>query len=143
MKNKNLVFLFCLFVLFACHEENESEENPTSCEQVTILNSELYLSAPSDELTINSLEINGDCLKINFSSSGCSGNSWELKLIDSEDVMESDPSQRNLRLSLKNEEMCEAYITKELTFDISNLRVGGSRVKLNLTNSNKYILYEY
>jgi len=143
MKNKNLVFLFCLFVLFACREDNESEENPTSCEQVTILNSELYLSAPNDELTINSLEINGDCLKINFSSSGCSGESWELKLIDSEDVMESDPSQRNLRLSLKNEEMCEAYITKELTFDISNLKVEGNRVKLNLTNSDKHILYEY
>ena len=68
---------------------------------------------------------------------------WELKLIDSEDILESNPPQRNLRLSLKNEESCLAYITKELTFDISNLQVNGNKVQLNLTNSDKNILYKY
>ena len=87
--------------------------------------------------------INDNCLKINFSSGGCNGDTWELKLIDSEDILESYPPQRNLRLSLKNEELCEAYITKELTFDISNLQVDGNKVQLNLTNSDKNILYEY
>ncbi|MDC1539543.1 hypothetical protein N8480_02595 [Flavobacteriaceae bacterium] len=82
-------------------------------------------------------------MKINFSSSGCNGDTWELKLIDSEDILESNPPQRNLRLSLKNEELCEAYITKELTFDISNLQVDGNKVQLNLTNSDKNILHEY
>jgi len=82
-------------------------------------------------------------LKINFSSSGCNGDTWELKLIDSEDILESNPPQRNLRLSLKNEESCLAYITKELTFDISNLQVNGNKVQLNLTNSDKNILYKY
>ena len=82
-------------------------------------------------------------MKINFSSSGCNGDTWELKLIDSEDILESNPPQRNLRLSLKNEESCLAYITKELTFDISNLQVNGNKVQLNLTNSDKNILYKY
>ena len=82
-------------------------------------------------------------MKINFSSSGCGGETWEIKLIDSEDIMESNPPQRNLRLSLKNEEVCLAIVTKELTFDISNLQVGGNRVQLNITNSEETILYEY
>ena len=93
--------------------------------------------------TINSLKITENCLKINFSSSGCSGDTWELKLIDSEDILESNPVQRNLRLSLKNEELCLAFITKELSFDISNLQVDGNQVQLNITNSDDEILYEY
>ena len=82
-------------------------------------------------------------MEINFRAGGCDGDTWELKLIDSEEVFESDPPQRNLRLSLKNEELCEVYIERELTFDISNLQVNGNRVQLNITNSDDEILYEY
>jgi len=144
MKNKFLiVFFIFLFSHFACDKEDGNDKNPTNCERTTIISSELYASAPDDALTINSLEIDGDCLKINFSSSGCDGDSWEFKLIDSGNILESFPPQRNLRLSLKNNELCDAYFSRELTFDISNLRVDGKQVKLNLTNSDKSILYKY
>lgn len=119
-------------------------KNDENCDFVTLINAEQYVNAPSNQVTINNLSINNNCLKINFSSSGCSGDAWELKLIDSETILESNPPQRNLRLSLKNEELCEAYITKELTFDISNLKLDeNNKVKLNLTNSDQSILYEY
>jgi len=114
-----------------------------NCDFETVISTEQYANAPSDQLTINSLDINDNCLKINFSSVGCSGDTWVLKLIDSGDILESLPPQRNLRLSLKNEEECEAFITKELSFDISNLQVGGNQVQLNITNSDDEILYEY
>ena len=114
---------------------------PITRDFTTLISSEEYLNAPSDQLTINSLEITENCLKINFGSSGCSGDTWELKFIDSEDILESIPPQRNLRLSLKNEEECEAFITKELSFDISNLQVDGNQVQLNITNSDDEILY--
>lgn len=97
-------------------------------------------------LSLIDLEINDDCLKIKFSSSGCDGKTWETKLIDSVGIMESFPPQRNLRLSLKNEELCLRIVTKELTFDISNLKVDGNQVLLNVSNSNgqsEQILYEY
>ena len=127
--------------ILSCH--NDDDDHLTACEMSTLISSEAFANAASDAVAINSLEINGDCLKINFSAGGCNGNSWEIMLIDSEDVLESIPAQRNLRLSLKNEELCYANITKELTFDISNLKVSGNQVKLNLTNSGESILYEY
>lgn len=142
MKNKILIAITTMLGIFACDKKDDSE-NLKSCEQLTLISSELYANAPNDALTINSLEIDKDQLKIKFSSSGCDGGSWEVKLIDSGDIMESDPPQRNLRLSLKNEELCDAYFMKEFTFDISNLKVNGNKVKLNITNSNKDILYEY
>ncbi|MGY5354752.1 hypothetical protein [Wenyingzhuangia sp. IMCC45467] len=138
---KRLTFLLIGFLISSCSDDNNG--NLTNCDYETLISAKQYQTAPSVQLKINSLEINGDCLKINFSSGGCSGNTWELKLIDSEDVLESDPPQRNLRLSLKNEELCEAYITKELTFDISNLQVDGNKVQLNITNIEDSILYEY
>lgn len=139
---KILTFLLIGILISSCSDDDDSG-NPTNCDFETLISAEQYQNAPSDQLEINNLEINGNCLKINFSSGGCDGNTWELKLIDSEDILESNPPQRNLRLSLKNEELCEAYITKELTFDISNLQIDGNEVQLNITNSEQNILYEY
>ncbi len=141
MKNILILTLIGITIL-GCSKDNNNEIS-NNCEFETLISVEQYANAPSDQLNVNSIEINGDCLKINFSSGGCSGNTWELKLIDSEAILESNPAQRNLRLSLKNEELCQAYITKEMTFDISNLQVDGNKVQLNLTNSDENILYEY
>ena len=140
MNKRILIGFVVIFGIIAC---NNGEDNSNNCDQVTIISSEQYETAPNDQLFINTLELNGDCLNINFSSSGCDGDTWILKLIDSENIIESIPPQRNLRLSLRNEEVCEAFITKELTFDVSELRVDGNQVLLNITNSDDQILYEY
>lgn len=138
---KILTLILIGIAILSC--SNDDNANQNNCDFKTIISGEQYVNAPDNQLVINSLDINDNCLKINFSSGGCEGNTWELKLIDSGDVMESNPPQRNLRLSLKNEELCEAYITKELTFDITNLKVNGNKVQLNIINSDENILYEY
>ena len=115
---KNLLILIIVGLTNLSCSKDDDNGNQNICDFETVISAEQYVNAPSDQLTINSLEINDNCLKINFSSGGCSGDTWELKLIDSEDILESLPPQRNLRLSLINEELCDAYITKELTFDV-------------------------
>ena len=139
---KNLILLALIpILLLGC--TNGDEPGPNGCDLGTVISQELYREAPSDEATINSLEIEGDCMRINFSASGCNGESWKITLIDSGSILESDPPQRNLRFSLENNELCEAFITRDLTFNIKNLRVEGGRVQLNLTNSEDQVLYEY
>ncbi|WP_299243300.1 hypothetical protein [uncultured Aquimarina sp.] len=142
MKHTILIILIVSFGFLSCNNDDENI-NPSSCEFETLISSEQFIDAPNDQLTINNLVINDNCLTINFGSSGCSGDTWELKLIDSNVILESDPPQRNLRLSLKNEELCDAFITQELSFDISNLKVEGNQVMLNISNSDDSILYEY
>ena len=143
MKNLNLLIKLVItsIVLISCSLDDV--QNSISCNQDVIISLDEYTNAPNDYLVINNIELNANCLKINFSSSGCSGSSWEVKLIDAENLLYSNPPQRNLRLSLKNEELCEAYITKEITFDISSLQVDGNQVFLNITNTNQQILYKY
>ena len=118
------------------------EPNP-DCPDSVIISESDYKNAPADELTIISAEIINDCLFIEFTSSGCDGSAWEIKLIDANVVMESYPVQRNLRLSLKNQEECDAVITMTVSFDISPLQLEYDKIKLNLTNSGDQLLYEY
>ncbi len=141
---RNLLWLVLVqFLFLSCSDGVGDGPDPGGCDLGTVISEQRYRNAPSDELTINNLEIEGDCLKINFSASGCSGESWKIVLIDSGSIKESDPPQRDLRLILENNEMCEAFITRELTFNISELKVEGGRVWLNLSNSEDRILYEY
>ncbi|WP_103071737.1 hypothetical protein [Aquimarina sediminis] len=136
------IIIIVLGSTFTNCNKGDDESSTASKEQV-IVDPNDYNIAPTDNLTINSMKIEGHILKINYSSSGCSGDSWVIKLIDSGTVFESDPPRRDLVLSLKNKEMCEAYITKEISFDISKLQVEGNRVKLYITNTKDEILYQY
>ena len=116
--------------------------------EVTISVSE-YETAPEDYFVIEEMKIEGNCLKIKFSASGCDGSTWVVKLIDSGTVYESTaavypppPAQRRLRLSLDNKEDCRAIITKEMSFNIEDLQIQrANRVFLHI--SGNQILYEY
>lgn len=141
---RKILFLTLIGLAILSCSKDDDNENPVNCDFETLISTEQYANAPSDQLNVNSIEINGNCLKINFSASGCDGNSWEVKLIDSEQIMKSNPLQRNLRLSLENNEDCTAVLGKTLTFDISELQIlDDNQVYLNITNSDDQILYQY
>lgn len=140
-----LITFFILLSLFSCNQDDTSGL-PTEaiCDYTSLLSEDQYVNAAADELEILSLEIQGDCLQITFAASGCDGNSWDFKLIDSEQIMESLPIQRNVRLSLSNNEECLAVISKTATFDLTPLQVvNENEVYLNIINSDEQILYEY
>lgn len=137
-----LTFILLVLMFYSCSENNTITNDGYSKFSV-IIDEGLYANAPADPLEIIDLSIVNDSLKIKFSAGGCNGSSWEVKLIDSGAILESFPVQRNLRLSLKNEELCKAIVFKEIAFDISKLQVKGSKIQLNVTNSNNSVLYEY
>jgi len=139
MQTLKLIFVAIVFGMLFITCDNDDDNQPANCDQAVFISADLYKNAPDDQLTINKVEIVGDCLKISFAASGCSGQSWEVKLIDAGMIFYSNPPQLNLRLSLKNEELCAAVIGKEMTFDISQLQVTGNRVLLNITNSGDQI----
>lgn len=139
---KTGLYVLLISIILSCSDKNGNNQSDL-CDFETIINAEQFQNANVDPLTINSMEIEGDCLKINFSASGCSGDSWIVHLIDSGEILESFPPQRNLKFSLKNSELCEAYITREISFDISNLQTQEGAVLLNIVNGDKSILYDW
>lgn len=141
---KIITFTIIVITLLSCSSDDNTDDNAITCDFETIISADQFTNAPADLLEIDSLSIENDCLKINFSASGCDGSTWELLLIDANEILESEPVQRRLRLSLNNEEECLAIINQELSFDISNIQIGDSgEIILNITNNDASIVYEY
>lgn len=115
----------------------------TSCDDQVALDKDLY-QKESSFFTIVSALISGDCLQVTYSSSGCSGDSWDIKLVDAEEVLESFPIQRNIRLILDNQEACQAVFTRTISFDISPLQTSPyNQVSLNLDEFDQQLIYVY
>jgi len=113
-----------------------------NCDQDVIISETEYANAPNSPFTIISMQILDNCLKIKFGASGCSGSTWVVKLIDEGTLAYTYPASRTLRLSLDNQEMCDAYFGKEISFNIEDLQVQNeNRLMLNI--SGNFILYEY
>ncbi|MBB6460440.1 hypothetical protein [Flammeovirga kamogawensis] len=141
-KNISILFLLLLILFLSCKENVTLDEpNLDVPANEVIISLEEYNTAPREPVALEDYSIEEDILKITYSASGCSGGSWVVKLIDSGLLLESYPPQRNLVFSLKNEEICEAYITKEILFDISKLKIEGDSIYLNLINLDTSILY--
>ena len=128
--------------IFINGEQVYCHNNPSDCDQDVIVSTDEYENAPNHPISIIDMRIEGNCLKIKFSASGCSGDNWIVKLIDSEAIAKSLPCQRFLRLSLADIGLCCAYFEKEISFNIEDLQIQGyNSVLLNI--SGKSILYEY
>ncbi|HLT94400.1 MAG TPA: hypothetical protein VKZ56_07550 [Membranihabitans sp.] len=132
-------------ILWACEKSPENLKfeltKDSLCDGVAKVDQELFENSESSTLFIDEIQITENCLWVRYSASGCNGESWELELIGSEAVQYSLPPQRNIRFILKNNELCEAHITKEKTFDISALRSEGEAMLLNVINSEHQLMY--
>lgn len=136
---KFLLFPLMIISMFSC----KTKKSLTKCNQKVISSMEEYQNAPKDDVEIQDVNIDNDCLEIEFSAGGCDGNSWKVNLINSEISTRSIPPQLSIRLSLENKEICEAFITKKASFDISSLRMGGNEVILIIDGYAKYVSYKY
>ncbi len=150
---KEISLLLILFVLgmfmLSCDDDESPDTNPSNdCDQQILISDSLYTVAPADTLAIDSFYIVDDCLNIRFGASGCDGESWELELLSGEympNISGTFPYY-DVRLSLLDQEDCEAFITQEVSYDISNLQVQDTAIhviQLNIRNAQSSILYRY
>lgn len=116
--------------------ENKSLQN-----EIVSIDSNLYEKTKTNNYTITNVQLSGDLITIKISASGCSGGSWKAALVDANEILESQPVQRNIKLSLENNEACLAVFEKEFTFNIKMLKENYSEVLLNLKGWNTQINY--
>ena len=140
MRRTNWQFLIVVpFLLLGC-KANDFDLSE-GCVVLAQADSGLFSNGPNDNHVINNVQIDGDCMFIEFSAGGCSGDSWKVELYGSEATTFSEPPQRSIRLSLVDAEECEAWISKSVSFDISDFKVAGGDVLLNLEGYEGLILY--
>jgi len=135
--------LFCMLLMnFQCDDDDNNMSS--ICDTTVIVDNSIYQNAESDFYSLISAEIIEDCLAVNISASGCDGSTWVLELIDSEDILESMPPQRNLKFTLSNNESCLAVFTKEQSFDLTPLRIEGvNEIILNVEDFPESLAYSY
>ncbi len=144
---KNILWHLWILIplLLACDKETDPLKLELTvgneCEQRAIVDQELYENETSFFLLIEELEIIDDCLRVKYSSSGCTAESWNLRLIGSQYVAYSYPPQRNIRFVLENNELCEAHFTREMTFDISPFRSNDEAMLLNVIGTEHQLMY--
>ena len=138
MKSKILIISVFLISIFSCEENVVSDDFRN---ESVIIDSNLYNQSESNNYSITNVQLNGDNLTIRISSSGCSSDSWKAILIDANEILESYPIQRKIKLSLENNEACLAVFEKEFTFDISSLKEDYDTVLLNLKGWDTQINY--
>lgn len=135
----SIIFVFIISISCSC-----DDDNAISCERSVEINEIAYTDAPDWKVNILESEIDGDCLRLKFGTSGCSEEGWNVRLIDADIIMKSLPVQRNIRLSVTGTGLCEVYFTKEMTFDLSEIQLDTENtINLNLKNSGDVIQYNY
>ena len=143
---KKLLLLLLITMLAACQdcEDDSGSINLLDCNLNTTVSTLAYQNSTSSPVTISYNAITENCLALDYTASGCDGSSWEVELIASEDILEANPPQRNLKFILTNQELCTAVIQQEMSFDITNLQVANNNsVLLNIDEITEPILYEY
>ena len=145
MKLFSSILLLCSILLSSCHKTQTAVIEPPlpECDTQVIVDADLYQNGPADEFYFQSAVIDGNCLKMVVRyGGGCEDVIFQL--IDADAIMESLPIQRNIRLSLEDNDFCEALVTQELNYDLTPLQVEGySKIILNLQGSPESLTYQY
>lgn len=133
---KKLTLLLLIMITSSCTDCDDDMPQLSNCSISgnTIINATQYQSITTD-VFIEDLQISGDCLTIVIGGSGCDASTWELNIIDEDNAIGTNPSQRNVALEFINNEACLAAFTREFVFDVASLQTTGNQVSLNFTNS--------
>jgi hypothetical protein len=137
------VFFICLFVL-GCNPNDEPTIKNKCNVSSEIISSEDFSAVSTSNYAITKVEINEDCIEITFGSSGCGTELWKEHLFSVDDSYTIFPLQRDLKMELINEESCEAYFIKTVSFNLIPLQIDGQNiVPLNIYGWNEQLIYEY
>ena len=135
--------MFCSMNVL-CDDADEPNINGSFCDYDTVINADIYKDLQSAQFEFVNAEIVDDCLIIEIGASGCDGDTWEFKLVDSGAVAESFPEQRFLKLQLVNNELCAAFFQRTISFDLTALRIqNNGEVILNIDGFDRPLNYIY
>jgi len=118
-------FLLLIFIciISSCLEDDVPSQLVNTCGEPVEISPTKYEAGHVDPMRMNSVFIVDDCLLIDYSGGGFSGDTWELELVDSGNPPQTLMPTRKLRLIFRDSEDGEALIEKSAIFDVRDLRL--------------------
>ena len=142
---KKLLLFLPIILILSCNSENDNSTIENNCDFTSeIILEEDFNAINTSNYGIIEVELNGDCLRITFGSSGCGTDLWEENLYSTDAFYNVFPLQRDVKMELINDEACLAFFQKTVSFDLTPFQIDGqSDLPLNINGWNEQITYEY
>jgi hypothetical protein len=127
-----------------CSSSN-NDNPPLGCDNsAQIVNQTTFDQVITTNYMITNVALNGDCLDITISSSGCNPNNWDMNLLSTSDFSSTSIPQKQLKVGLINEEACAAVFQKTVSFSLIPYRIDGhNEINLVIQGWSTPINYTY
>jgi len=138
--------LFTSVFFVACDFLDDHIKNPirSKCDEKAVLDHVVFPQVNTDNYGIINVVLNGDCLEITLSSSGCDPNNWDMNLIGVASTTNIYPPLFHAKVELINNEACLAVFRKTVSFDLTPFQMAGQNtVQIALDGWNTNIMYQY
>ena len=144
MKKELFIFLLTILTL-SCDSDDDNSNIENDCDFTSeIISEDDFNTVNTSNYGITNVELNNDCLKIIFGSTGCGTELWVENLYSTDAFYNVFPLQRALKMELINNELCQAAFEKTVSFDLTPFQIDGqSELPLNIDGWNEQIIYEY
>lgn len=137
--------IFLSILLMSCDSDDDNSNIENNCNVISeIISEDAFNTINTSNYTITEVELNNDCLKITYGSSGCGTELWEENLFSTDAFFNVFPLQRPLKMELINEELCQAVFQKSISFDLTPFQIDGqNELPLNIEGWSEQVIYEY
>jgi len=139
-----MLFLGVFFV--SCDFLDDHIKNPvrSKCNEKGVLDPIAFPLVNTANYGITNVVLNGDCLEITLSSSGCNPNNWDMNLIGVASTTNIYPPLFHAKVELINNEECLAVFQKTVSFDLTPFQMAGQNsVQIDIDGWNNNIVYQY
>jgi len=144
-KIKKLFTLLISALFLSCNFDVDCPADAITCgPSAGIVNEQTFNAIPTNNYSISNVVLNGNCLTITISSSGCSADSWIMNLSSINAFYTVFPMQRVAKIELINNQDCAAVFQKTVTFDLTPFKIiGQNSVQITLSGRSQAISYQY
>jgi hypothetical protein len=123
MKYLLIFSLFVLLALSSCADDDDTFA-PSDCGPLINTVGSIDGLGSGDQFDISSTSVDGLCLSIEVSATGCNPEEWTAELVTDSSVGESTPTQTTARFVFDDQLpedaiTCLAILSKTFTFDLS------------------------
>ena len=138
--------LFTSVFFVACDFMDDHIKHPikSKCNEKAVLDHVAFPQVNTNNYGITNVVLNGDCLEITVSSSGCNPNNWDMNLIGVASTTNIYPPLFHAKVELINNEACQAVFQKTVSFDLTPFQMAGQNtVQIDIDGWNTNIMYQY
>jgi hypothetical protein len=143
MKFKIPFLIFITFIVISCDNDNNNLRNSLENSDRIRVEDDLFSNAPNDDFEIIMASIADNNLNITIGYGGGCGTIY-YDLVTGTDYLETNPTQKNIRLAFDDKDNCEAGIELKLSFNLTQIQISSTnRIIINLNKWENPIEYNY